>query len=318
MVAVLQVDAHVLHVPARQINRASFRGDRARIQRYVVGHRHGLLLEEPRLELVELHALLVPLEGVEALGQLRPEAAFDVVVDAQIALNHVIEVTDDLVGVLVEQALQFRHFFVVVEVFLVLGVQLNENRLEVLQRLNELLRAALLCQVGGLLQLSILLLQPVVEVRQLVLHVLLDVLLLVPHDLKYLVFEFEFALDLEFLEFVEHRVHERRQNAHVLGGHLFTLPDVVLDEAELLFKVVQSENRLGNFLSLALKLLNLSVVEAEELRAGHGLLDVRLLLEKRLLRAYLFLNAFRAKRLLAKHHDRLREVHLTQVHLHCV
>ena len=73
-----------------------------------------------------------------------------------------------------------------------------------LKRLNELESPPLLRQIGGLLQLVVLLLQAVVELGQLDLHVVLDVLLLVADDLEDFVFELLLSLDLQLLKFVEH------------------------------------------------------------------------------------------------------------------
>jgi len=84
---------------------------------------------------------------VESLGKLGSETAFDVVVDAQIAFDHVAEVSYDFVGVLVKEALQLGHLFVVVEVLFILGVQLNEDGVVLLQSFNLLLLALLVRQV---------------------------------------------------------------------------------------------------------------------------------------------------------------------------
>lgn len=65
-----------------------------------------------------------------------------------------------------------------------------------LKCLNELKRASLLRQIRGLLQLVVLLLKPVVELRQFDLHIVLNVFLLVSDDLKDFVFELLFTLDL--------------------------------------------------------------------------------------------------------------------------
>jgi hypothetical protein len=51
-------------------------------------------------------------------------------------------------------------------------------------------------QIRGLLQLVVLLLKSVVELRQFDLHIVLDVFLLVSDDLKDFVFELLFTLDL--------------------------------------------------------------------------------------------------------------------------
>jgi len=66
----------------------------------------------------------------------------------------------------------------------------------VLKCLNELKCASLLRQIRGLLQLVVLLLKSVVELRQFDLHIVLDVFLLVSDDLKDFVFELLFTLDL--------------------------------------------------------------------------------------------------------------------------
>ena len=65
-----------------------------------------------------------------------------------------------------------------------------------LKCLNELKCASLLRQIRGLLQLVVLLLKPVVELRQFDLHIVLNVFLLVSDDLKDFVFELLFTLDL--------------------------------------------------------------------------------------------------------------------------
>ena len=91
-----------------------------------------LFFKETRLQAEELHAFLVPLERMEALRQLRPKAALDVVVHSQVSFNDVSEVPHNLIRVFVEQSLELAHFFIVVEVLLVLCVELNENVLVVL------------------------------------------------------------------------------------------------------------------------------------------------------------------------------------------
>ena len=73
-----------------------------------------------------------------------------------------------------------------------------------LKRLDQLLGSLLLGQVRSLLQFAVFLLQSAVELRQFDLHIVLDILLLVPHNLEDLVFEFVLALSLQFFEFVKH------------------------------------------------------------------------------------------------------------------
>ena len=203
-VTVLQIHAHMLHISAGEVDCARFGRDGARIQRHIVIHLHRLLLECARLKSIELDALLVPLEGMEALRVLWTKTALDIVVDSEVALDHISEVAYNFICVFVEQALQFRHFLVVIEVLLVFGVQLNKDGLIVLQCLDELLSAALLGQIRGLLELLVLLLEPVIELWQLDLHIVLNILLLISNDLENFIFEFLFALNLQFIEFVQH------------------------------------------------------------------------------------------------------------------
>ena len=73
---------------------------------------------------------------MQSLGPLWPKAALNVVVDPKIPLNEVVKVIGDFVSILIEQPLELAHFFVIIEVFLVLGVQLIENRVVMPQRLD--------------------------------------------------------------------------------------------------------------------------------------------------------------------------------------
>lgn len=275
-----------------------------------------LLFKQASLKPVELDTLLVPLERVEALGQLRPKATLDVVVNSKVSLNHISEILDDFIGVLVEKSLKLGHFFVIVEIFLVFGVQLDKNRLEVLEGLNKLLSTPLLGQIGRLLQLVVLLHQAIVESWQFALHIVLDVSLLIAHNLENFGFEFLLALHLEFFELVEHGIHQRSEDTHVLGRHLLALLDIVLDIAELLLKVVKTLDRASDFLFFTLELLHGPMLEPKQLHIAHGLLGVAHFFEFCLLVHELLLNALLAQRLLVEHHDRLGEVLLTQIHLH--
>lgn len=91
-----------------------------------------LLLEGVCLQTEKLHTLLIPLERVEALRQLRSKTALNVVIHAKVSFNYVGEVTHNLVCVFVQKSLQFAHLLVVIEVLFILSVQLSENVLEVL------------------------------------------------------------------------------------------------------------------------------------------------------------------------------------------
>ena len=81
---------------------------------------------------------------MQSLGPLWPKAALNVVINSEIPLNEVVEVISDFVGILIEQPLELAHFFVIIEVFLVLGVQLIENCVVVPKRLDQLFCTPLL------------------------------------------------------------------------------------------------------------------------------------------------------------------------------
>ena len=184
--------------------------------------------------------------------------------------------------------------------------------------LDQFLGSFLLGQVRSLLQLTVFLLQSVVKLGQFDLHIILDILLLVPDNLENLVFEFMFALSLQFFEFVKHGVHQWGQNSHVLSRHLLALLDVILNVPELLFEVVETLNTLRDLLFLALVLVDRPRSQTKHLCAVHGFLRVIHALEFGLGYLYLLRNAILAQRLLLEHHYGRREVLLTKVHLHCV
>ena len=121
-VAALEVHIHVLDVASSKVNLPGLSRDTAGVQRHLVLHRDLLLLKSARLDAVELTASLVPLEGMQAVGQLLAEGTLDVVVNSEVALHQILEISHDLVGVLVEKSLQLAHFLVVVEVLFVLSI----------------------------------------------------------------------------------------------------------------------------------------------------------------------------------------------------
>ena len=102
------------------------------------------------LDLVDLGASLVPLEGMESLRHVRPKTTLNIVVDAKISLHHVIEIIDDLICVLVQQSLQLGHLLIVIEVLLILCIELDENCQIMPQCLYQLLSTTLLGQGGSL------------------------------------------------------------------------------------------------------------------------------------------------------------------------
>lgn len=69
---------------------------------------------------------------MKALWELWAEAALDVVVHAQVAFNDFSEIPDDFIGIFIEQALQFAHLLIVVEVLLILSIEFDEDALKVL------------------------------------------------------------------------------------------------------------------------------------------------------------------------------------------
>lgn len=107
-------------------------------------------------------------------------------------------------------------------------------------------------------------LEAVVELGQLYFHVVLDVFLLVADNLVNLILELLLALQLQLLEFLKHRAHQRRQHPHMLRRHLLPLPNVFLDVPELLFEVLEALQRFRDFLLLALELVEAPVAHAEQ------------------------------------------------------
>ena len=85
------------------------------------------------------------------------EAVFNVIVHAEVSINEIIEVFHNLIRVFVKKSLQLRHFFIVIEVFLVLCIELVENLKVVLQSQYQLLSSFLLRQIRRLLELAVLL-----------------------------------------------------------------------------------------------------------------------------------------------------------------
>ena len=90
-------------------------------------HMHRPLFEGILLHLVNLDMPLVPLEGMKSLLDMWDKAILYVVVDPHVPLHKVIEGLDDLIGVLVEQALEPAERFEFIEVLLKLRVQVCED-----------------------------------------------------------------------------------------------------------------------------------------------------------------------------------------------
>ena len=222
------------------------------------------LLEDARLDPENLGTPLVPLEAVQTLGELVAEAGLDVVVDAEVLLDQLAELAQNLIRVLIEQPLQLGHLLVVVEVLLVLGVQLREDGEVVLECVQQLVHAPLLGHVAGHLQLLVLLVEALVELRQLLVDVIFDVLLLVAHDLNDFVLEARLRLSDQFFQLVEHVVQKRRQIIYIHVGGLFALCNFLLNVAE-----VASE--IGNAVQAAryLRLFRLKGIQGQGVHTRH-------------------------------------------------
>ena len=258
---------------------------------------------------------------MESLGKLGSKTALDVVVDAQIAFHHVAEVSDDFVGVLVKESLQLGHLFVVVEVLFILGVQLNEDGVVVLQSLNQLLLTLLVGQVRRSGQLVVLLLQTLVELGQLHLHVFLDVALLVAHNLENAVFELGFALEKQLLQLDEHGVHEGSQDAQMFFRHALPLFDIFLNVPEVFAEVVDSLQRTLNLLLFSLKLIESPVTDSKHPSCVKGsdlflgCSGCLLLLRQGFLLLKFIVDTLLAQGAFLEKHNWFGEVFLTQVHL---
>ena len=192
--AALQVDVGLLDEATDQVDGAGLSGNASGVKWHFMLHLDRLLFELSSLDPVDLRTALVPLERVQTLWQVGAEAALDVVVNSEIAVDKVIEVVNDFICVLIEQPLELRHFLIIIEVLLILRIQLVKYLIVVLKCLNQFFGTFLLCKIGRLLELAVLLDKSLIELRQLRLHVVLDVFLLVADYLENFVFEFCLAL----------------------------------------------------------------------------------------------------------------------------
>jgi hypothetical protein len=167
-------------------------------------HLNWLLLELTCFDPVNLRATLIPLERMKSLEKVWTEAVFDIVIHAQVSVDDVIEIINNLVCILIEQPLELGHFFIVIEVLFILSIQLSEDLIVVLQGVDQLFGSLLLREVRSLLQLAVLLDKSLIELGQFGFHVLLDVLLLVPNDLENFILELDLSLFHEIFEFFKH------------------------------------------------------------------------------------------------------------------
>jgi hypothetical protein len=94
------------------------------------------LFEGVLFHLVDLDMPLVPLEGMKSLLDMRDKAILNIVVDPHVSLHKVIEALDDLIRVLVEQALKSAEGFEFVEVLLKLSIKVSEHVQVLFEYLN--------------------------------------------------------------------------------------------------------------------------------------------------------------------------------------
>lgn len=163
-VAVFQVLVSSLVATTDQVDAAVLGGDGPGVEWYLKLHLNGPLFELGVVDLKDVGVLLVPLERMHSAGDTRLEAVLDVVVDPEVGFDQGGEVSDDFVGVLVQQSLQLGDILEFIEILFELSIEVQENLLVVSQDRNELLLRDLLCIARGLLKLAILLAEPLIKV----------------------------------------------------------------------------------------------------------------------------------------------------------
>ena len=137
-VAFLKVLITSLVAATDEVDAAVLRGDGATVQGHVELHLNGPFLEALRVHLVDVGVLLVPLERVNPRGHSRLEGVLHVVVDAQVGLNQIFKVADDLVSVLVEEALKLRDVLEFVKKLLKLCIEILKDTQVVYKNANQL------------------------------------------------------------------------------------------------------------------------------------------------------------------------------------
>lgn len=135
----LQVFVCSLYVSSDQIYACIFSGNGSGVQWDFIVHGHHSLLKGTGLDFVDLDMSLVPLEGVQSLGEVGNETILYIVVQAEIALDKVIEVVDYVIGVLVKQAFQLANGLKLIEVLFELSVQVSEYAHIVFEHLDLLI-----------------------------------------------------------------------------------------------------------------------------------------------------------------------------------
>lgn len=201
------------------------------------------------------------------------EAVLHVVVDAQVALDQVCELLDDLRAIFVKEPLELGNILELVEMLLEFGVKVLENAQVLVKDLDELVGLHLVRVVRGRLQLVVLLTQPLVELGHLLLVVFGEGGLLLVDDLIDLVQEVLFVSVDVLFALREDLAHELGQVLLVVDAVLSAFFDLIVQVAEIAIEVVHLEEVLVDQ-----RLLRLVQVALPELREAKHLRDEHLLL----------------------------------------
>jgi len=163
--AILKIHVQSLNITSDKVNLSTFSSNWSRVQRYFILHSNHLLFEDTSLNLVDLGASLVPLEGMKSLWHLRTETILNVVINSQVSLHEIYKVTNDFVRILVQQSLKFAYIFIIIEILFKLTIQVSKDSEVLLKNLNKLANTHLLGKLCGLLQLLILVWEALIECR---------------------------------------------------------------------------------------------------------------------------------------------------------
>mmetsp|Transcript_16974 Transcript_16974/g.26139 ORF Transcript_16974/g.26139 Transcript_16974/m.26139 type:complete len:303 (+) Transcript_16974:652-1560(+) len=197
------------------------------------------LLEVLVLQSVNIGILLVPLEGVHLLGDIRLEAVLHVVVYAEVRVDQVREVFQYLRLIFIEESLELTDVLIFVEELLKLGIEVHENLMVVVKDLKELVLAHLIGVLCCLLKLSVLLAEPGIEARDLDLVIVDEGIVLL---LDHLV-EFSQKLLLVagngLLSFEEDLAELLRQFLFLLAASFLSLLKVLLHILEVTIDVLE-------------------------------------------------------------------------------
>ena len=126
------------------------------------------------MNLENVSEFLIPLERMNSAGHTRLETILHIVINSKVRLNQIGKVFDDLDFVLFKQSLELRDILELVEVLLEFSVQVCENVLILVKDLDQLVLTDLIGVASRLLQLAVLLAEPLVEIGHLRLIILLE------------------------------------------------------------------------------------------------------------------------------------------------